>query len=120
VGGALTVLRNDGNGGFTRVSNAVLQQPLSSDATGLAAFGQSPDMRLVLAGRSGYEAAPPGSAVLKFDLKRNQMDPIPAASSTMSGPLALADIDGDGDLDLFVGGRCRPGQSVPASSFVSQ
>ncbi|GIS57439.1 MAG: hypothetical protein CM1200mP1_13770 [Candidatus Neomarinimicrobiota bacterium] len=37
----------------------------------------------------------------------------------MIGPLSQADIDNDGDLDIFVGGRVIPAQyPMPASSML--
>ena len=45
-------------------------------------------------------------------------DAIPA-TDTSGGPVAAADIDRDGDLDIFVGGRVVPGQyPIPAASRI--
>jgi hypothetical protein len=54
-----------------------------------------------------------------YDLNAGTVqDSFPGQESS-TGPLALADVNGDGTLDLFVGGRCIPGKwPKPATSLL--
>ena len=79
----------------------------------------------ILAGQSNYEqpdkAFAQPAAVRGFELG-DTLSPtgftLPGSPST-TGPLASADVDGDGDLDLFVGGRTVAARyPEPADSFL--
>src|SRR5579871_3692732 len=99
--------------------------PMPDDVTGMTAWSAGGRSGLLL-GLSHYESQStnlPGFIWVQSNGSppSEQVLPVPPVSATLSssGPLASADIDGDGQLELFVGGRVIPGAyPKPASSHI--
>src|SRR6266581_1659751 len=78
----------------------------------------------ILAGVSSYEqlssvAVRRTPGVVAYSPKTGALTEVIPGDGTSVGPLALADYDGDGSLDLFVGGRVIPGgYPLPLSSHL--
>ena len=113
-GGQVGVYASDGKGGMTQLRAS---STLPEDLTGLVGWARGANDRALVMGRDNYESAghPPSATVAGFGLIHWKQDLPEVKAST--GPLAVADIYGDGTLGLFVGGRVNPGRYPEAADL---
>ncbi len=118
--GTPAVFLNAGRGLFRAVTNAPFNQALPCDQTSLVGGYDSQGRAWLLAGQARDESgASPASALFQYELGQPGARSIIPGNGSATGPVLLADLDGDGRLELFVAGRLIPGRyPEPASSRI--
>ncbi len=121
-GGSLAVFLNQEGRGFAPVGAPAWNGPAADDLTGVVGWSSEPGRSTLLVGRANYETGDTnGAGVTQYEVFFGDVQTVAAAegSETSVGPLAVADINGDGFLELFVGGRVVPGKyPSPAKSRI--
>jgi hypothetical protein len=115
-GGALAAYRNRGQGKFERLAEERWSRRCQRDLTTILGWNRADGSRAIIAGTTIYEDGMTNDRIAEiFVLAEKSAVEGLANSAASTGPLAMADYSGDGNLDLFVGGRVIPGRFPEAA-----
>lgn len=109
-GGRVAFLRNDGRGGFAPLTNAPLAGVSPDDVSQVIASGVRSNGFALWTASQGYDMSAPVAVASGFREWSGAAAVSIGELGGSPGAMALCDVDGDGELDLFVGGRVVPGR----------
>jgi len=104
--GSVGLFENDQRGGFRRIEDPGLNRPVGRDLTTILPLGAT-----LLSGSSHWEDGQTNGGMIRlYDMESRRSGEAVLGVQFAVGPLAAVDLDGDGALEVFVGGRARAGR----------
>ncbi|MBS33724.1 MAG: hypothetical protein CMO68_04880, partial [Verrucomicrobiales bacterium] len=117
AGSSVAVYQNLGDGRFSIVSSAAgLKMP--GDVVSACGWVDGSGRRTWLAAVTNYESPRSKARLRTFKKGGGLASGGQSLDGIMPGPIAVADIDADGDLDVFIGGRAVTGHYPQASASI--
>ncbi len=114
-GGMPAFFRNVGGTNFVRLAEPAFLRPAGRDLTSVLGVGNT-----MFFGSANHEdGRTNGGCVRLYDLQRRTSGEIVLGPRASTGPMAFGDVEGDGALELFIGGRTVAGRyPEPADSLL--
>lgn len=123
-GGVTGVFENRGNGTFQHVQTEPFNETVPGDQTTILGWDTEDGLQLLIGSANYEQGNPQAPAVYHYHISDRQTEPAGELSSySTSGAMAAADYNGDGEIDLFLGGRFVPAhypRDATSQLFVSK